>query len=161
MLALVGFLAKDGPTRRLGVVLQVIEVQTDVLGQPVKVDLIANLRGAVDQRHAFVGLLQTDAIGHPSQHAPGRFVVAGRGPDVTSPLRLVVEIADLDDRRRVRGAFSDAGASSGFAVAFVRQYGGRPPHDVSPDLNGPALARNASVELSQRSTVVLVAPDEV
>jgi len=36
-----------------------------------------------------------------------------------------------------------------------------PPHDVFPDLNGPALARNASVELSQRSTVVLVAPDEV
>ena len=35
------------------------------------------------------------------------------------------------------------------------------PRDVFPDLNGPTPASNAPLELPQRSTVVLVAPDEV
>jgi len=35
------------------------------------------------------------------------------------------------------------------------------PRDIFPDLNGPAHASNAPVELPQRSTIVLVAPDEV
>ena len=95
--AFFAFLAEDGVACSVNILAEVVEVEPKAIQlRQVQLHLLANPRGAVDNRHALVGLAKTEPIGFTAHQLARCFTRAVGEGHVLPAHVLAVEIDDLE-----------------------------------------------------------------